>query len=136
MFELEKAMNDKARTATLSLILLLGACVFGKDKPKDGTVTLEGSIVDSQCAFNVHSETHSHDWMIKRGVQKAHDEKSCTVHCVKDMGGSYVLVVKKEIYRIDDQDRAEQFAGKNVKALGMLDAKSHTLHLLDIEEAK
>jgi hypothetical protein len=129
-------MNHKVKTATLLLMLLLASFVLGKDKPKDSIVTLQGSILDSQCAYNVHSESHSHDWMIKRGVQNAYDEKSCTVHCVKDMGGSYVLVVKKEIYRLDDQDKAEQFAGKNVKALGTLDLKSHTLHVVDIQEDK
>jgi len=129
-------MNCKAKTAALSLVLLLAAYSFAKDKPKDSVITLQGSITDSQCAFNVHSETHSHEWMIKRGVQNASDDKSCTLHCVKDMGGSYVLVVKKEIYRLDDQVKAELFAGKNVKASGTLDAKSHTLHIFDIQEDK
>lgn len=128
-------MNHKVKT-TLALAPLLAVCAFSKDKPKDGVVTLQGSIVDSQCAFNVHSESHSHDWMIKRGVQSAHDEKSCTAHCVKDMGGSYVLVVKNDIYRIDDQAKAELFAGVKVKASGTVDYKTHTLHVSDIEEEK
>jgi hypothetical protein len=126
-------MNRKARTVIWFLMLLAAAVAFGKDKPKDGMVTLEGSIVDSQCAYNVHSESHSHDWMIKRGVQQVHDERSCTTHCVNDMGGSYVLVVKKDIYRLDDPDKAELFAGKNVKITGTLDEKSHTLHVVDIQ---
>ncbi|HET9838191.1 MAG TPA: hypothetical protein VFR84_08145 [Candidatus Angelobacter sp.] len=129
-------MNYRARTAILLLLPLLAAFALGKDKPRDSTVTLQGSIVDSQCAYNVHSESHSHDWMIKRGVQSAHDEKSCTVHCVKDMGGSYVLVVKKDIYRLDDQMKAEIFAGLKVKASGTVDAKTHTLHVFEIEEDK
>jgi hypothetical protein len=129
-------MNYRIKTAALSFALLLAAYAFGKDKPKEATITLQGSIEDSQCAFNVHSETHSHEWMIKRGVQHASDDKSCTLHCVKDMGGSYVLVVKKDVYRLDDQTKAELFAGKNVKATGTLDAKSHTLHILDIQEDK
>jgi hypothetical protein len=128
-------MNHKPKTAVL-FTLLWAALALGKDKAKDSTVTLQGSIVDSQCAFNVHSETHSHDWMIKRGVQSAHDEKSCTVHCVKDMGGSYVLVVKNDIYRLDDQVRAEMFAGLKVKAFGTVDSKTQTLHVFDIEEDK
>lgn len=131
-------MNYKVKTVALPLALLLTAYAFGKDKPKDkdSIITLQGSITDSQCAYNVHSETHSHEWMIKRGVQDANDDKSCTLHCVKDMGGSYVLVVKKDIYRIDDQMKAEIFAGKNVKASGTLDAKTHTLHVIDMEEDK
>ncbi len=129
-------MDYKTRTAAMSFALLLAAYAFGKDKPKDSNVTLQGAIVDSQCAFNVHSENNSHEWMIKRGVQNAYDEKSCSVHCVKDMGGSYVLVVKKDVYRLDDQSKAEMFAGKNVKLSGSLDAKTHTVHVFEIEESK
>jgi hypothetical protein len=127
------------RTATIAALIMaavLGTYGFGKDKPKEDVVKLQGAIVDSQCAFNVHSETRSHEWMIKRGVQDATDEKSCTLHCVKDMGGSYVLVVKKDVYRLDDQIKSEMFAGKNVKVSGTLDAKTHTLHVYEIEEDK
>jgi len=55
---------------------------------------------------------------------------------VKDMGGSYVLVVKKDIYKLDDQVKAEQFAGKKVKISGTLDAESHILHVFEMEEDK
>jgi hypothetical protein len=128
-------MNKAIKTA-LILTVFLGSCAFSKDKPKDNVIILQGAIVDSQCAFNVHSETHSHEWMIKRGVQDATDEKSCTLHCVKDMGGSYVLVVKKDVYRLDDQVKTEMFAGKNVKVSGTLDPKTHVIHVFDIEEDK
>ena len=76
------------------------------------------------------------EWMTKRGIQGATDEESCTQHCVKDMGGSYVLVVKKDVYKLDDQVKAEQFAGKKVKISGTLDAETHTLHVFDMEEDK
>jgi len=127
----------KMRTAFLfTTLALLSFYSFAKDKPKDTTVNLHGAIMDSQCAFNVHSDAHSHEWMTKRGVQGATDEESCTHHCVKDMGGSYVLVVKKEVYKLDDQVKAEQFAGKKVRISGTLDEASHTLHILDMEEDK
>ncbi|HEX4605538.1 MAG TPA: hypothetical protein VH724_16170 [Candidatus Angelobacter sp.] len=128
--------TNKARAAGLLLALtLLASYAFGKDKAKD-TVSLHGAIMDSQCAYNVHSNAHSHEWMTKRGVQGATDEESCTQHCVKDMGGSYVLVVKKDIYKLDDQTKAEQFAGKKVKINGTLDASNHTMHVVDMEEDK
>ncbi|HEV7673564.1 MAG TPA: hypothetical protein VGQ12_03435 [Candidatus Angelobacter sp.] len=119
--------------ATLALLSLYS---FAKDKPKDTTVNLHGAVMDSQCAFNVHSDAHSHEWMTKRGVQGATDESSCTRHCVRDMGGSYVLVVKKDVYKLDDQVKAEQFAGKKVKLNGTLDGETHTLHIFDLEEDK
>ena len=121
--------------ALLAATLLLAACAFGKDKPKDATV-VHGAIMDSQCAYNVHSDTHSHDWMTKRGVQGANDEESCTQHCVKDLGGSYVLVVKKDVYKLDDQIKAEQFAGKKVKISGSVDANTHIIHIYEVEEDK
>ena len=122
-------------TTSVAMLLLFSATVsFGNGKDKDGTVTLSGAIVDSQCAFNVHSSGRSHEWMIKKGVPGAGDDKSCTMHCVKDMGGSFVLVVKDDVYRLDNQAYAEKFAGAKVKVTGLLDAKTHTLQVRTIEE--
>src|SRR6476646_3825967 len=132
---MNKSTNKMRRVALIfATMTLLSFYCFAKDKPKDATVSLRGAIMDSQCAYNVHSDAHSHDWMTKRGIQGASDEESCTHHCVKDMGGSYVLVVKKEVYKLDDQVKAEQFAGKKVKINGSLDG--HTLHIVDVEEDK
>jgi hypothetical protein len=128
---------SQVRVAFLfAAVALLSFYSFAKDKPKDAIVSLHGAIVDSQCAFNVHSDARSHEWMMKRGVQGASDEESCTRHCVKDMGGSYVLVVKNDVYKLDDQVKAEQFAGKKVKINGTLEAETHTLHVFDMEEDK
>jgi hypothetical protein len=120
--------------------LLLGASVLllaypGFSKDKD-VLVLHGAIADSQCAYNVHSNSRSHDWMIKKGVQGATDERTCTQHCVKDMGGVYVLVVKSDVYRLDDQVSPEQFAGKKVVVTATADSKPNTLHVIKIEEDK
>jgi hypothetical protein len=133
-----KSSNIQARAAAMLVAAsLLAGYAFSKDKPKDsGTVVLHGAVMDSQCAFNVHSDAHSHEWMTKRGVQGASDEESCTQHCVKDMGGSYVLVAKKDVYKLDDQVKAEQFAGKKVKVSGTLDETGHTVHIFNMEEEK
>jgi hypothetical protein len=122
----------------LLTVILLVTCSFGKENKenKDNIVTLHGAIEDSQCAYNVHSEGHSHDWMIKKHVEGANDARSCTQHCVHDMGGNFVLVVKNEVYRLADQDLAGKFAGENVKASGILDAKTHTLHHFTMEQEK
>jgi hypothetical protein len=133
---MNKSMFKMRAAFLFTTLALLSFHSFAKDKPKDATVNLHGAIMDSQCAYNVHSDAHSHDWMTKRGVQGASDEESCTNHCVKDMGGSYVLVVKNDVYKLDDQVKAEQFAGKKVKINGSLEAGTRTLHVFDMEEDK
>jgi type 1 fimbria pilin len=133
---MNKSMNQMRVAFLFAAVALLSLYSFAKDKPKDASVSLHGAIVDSQCAFNVHSDARSHEWMMKNNVQGARDEESCTHHCVKDMGGSYVLVVKNDVYKLDDQVKAEQFAGKKVKINGSLEAGTRTLHVFDMEEDK
>jgi hypothetical protein len=135
-FLMNKSIHKMRAWSFFAALALFSFYSFAKDKPKDSTVSLHGAIMDSQCAFNVHSDAHSHEWMTKRGVQGATNEESCTRHCVKDMGGSYVLVVKKDVYKLDDQVKAEQFSGKKVKINGTLDGDTHTLHISDMEEDK
>jgi hypothetical protein len=38
-------------------------------------------------------------------------------------------------YQLDDQDKAKQFEGKNVKVMGTVDSASNTLHVIDISPA-
>lgn len=35
-------------------------------------------------------------------------------------------------YKLDDQDKAKQYEGKNVKVMATMDASSNTLHIVDI----
>jgi hypothetical protein len=127
-------MNPKKnfKAMLLSVFLLLALPSFAKDP----SISLRGEVMDSQCAYNVHSLGRSHDEMIKKGVGGAVDEKSCTLHCVKDKGGVYVLLVKEEVYRLDNQNLSEQFAGKKVRVSGTLDEKTHTVHISKMEEER
>src|SRR5437763_7975462 len=113
----------------LLLILLLGFYAFAKEPP---VLTLQGEIVDSQCAYNVHSLDHTHSSMVKKGVY-GRDATTCTLHCVRQMGGNFVLVVKEDVYRLDGAVQLEPFAGKRVKVSGILDAKAQTLHVQKME---
>ena len=126
-------MKDKIELLRRCLLaaLLLSSLAIAKDK--DGVLSLQGEIMDSQCAYNVHSTTQSHESMTEKGVF-GRDARSCTLHCAKDMAGVFVLVVKKDVYRLDNQDQAELFAGRKVKVSGTLDAKTRTLHVLKMEE--
>jgi len=131
-----KLKISKTKIISSLFIVLMASNLFGKDKEKDTVLTLHGAIMDSQCGYNVHSAGHSHDWMIKRGIQGAHDEASCTQSCVKNMGGTFVLLVKDDVYKLEDQVQPEPFAGKKVKVSAILDAKTHTLHVINMVEDK
>lgn len=131
-------MRSKIDMKTVWLFFL-AALVFtsaavAKDKDQ-GVLVLQGEIMDSQCAYNVHSTSQSHESMTEKGVF-GRDAKSCTLHCAKDMAGVFVLVVKKEVYRLDDQSLAELYAGRRVKVSGTLDSSTHTLHVLKMEDEK
>lgn len=64
----------------------------------------------------------------------------CTIFCVKNLGGQYVLLSKTsskadstaEVYRLDDQEKAAKFAGQGVKLVGVLGA-NRTIHVTSIE---
>jgi Protein of unknown function (DUF5818) len=50
--------------------------------------------------------------------------------------GKYVLKASdSKTYQIDDQDKARQFEGKQVKIVGSLDPSTGTIHLQSIEPA-
>lgn len=50
-------------------------------------------------------------------------------------GNKYVLKTDSGTYQIDDQDKAKQFEGKQVKVSGKLDKATGTLQVTDIQAA-
>lgn len=98
--------------------------------------TFTGEIADTQCALNVHSLSRSHNEMIK-AKRMGSNAASCARYCVRNMGGSFVLLHDKQVvYRLDDQARAEAFAGQKVRIQGNLEQESNTIHVSSIESAK
>ena len=120
------------KQSTLCLIalnLLCGASllVFGAD---DKVFT--GEIGDSQCAMNVHSLDKSHQEMLKvKSVGKTAED--CTLYCIRNRGGRYVLQNKGKVYRLDKQELAEGLAGRKVKVTGTLDPKTETIQVRSID---
>lgn len=51
--------------------------------------------------------------------------------------GKFVLVTTptKMMYLLDDQEKAKQFSGQNVKVTGTLDVATNTIHVEDIQGA-
>lgn len=106
------------------VMLMIAAPVsFGKKADK----TYTGEIMDSQCAA-----LGGHMIM----MQKDESAKDCTLRCVK-IGGKFTLfdAATKTAYQLDDQKKAEQFAGAKVKVTGTLNSATKTIKVTDIKAA-
>ena len=97
--------------------------------------TFRGEIGDSSCALNVHSLSRSHQEMLK-SKSFGSTAADCARHCVAYLGSSFVLVVKKNVYRLDNQVEAEKWAGQTVIVTGELDAKKNAITVKTIQAEK
>ena len=91
------------------------------------TATYTGAVMDSPCAL-----LGGHDKM----AQKGESDKDCTLRCVK-AGGKFALsdAANKTWYTLDDQKKAEPFAGMKVTVTGTVDAATKTLKIVTIKKA-
>jgi hypothetical protein len=116
----------KASRRALWAVVVVVLAGFGALNGAEREQVFKGEISDSQCALNVHSLSRSHDEMLKKksiGTTAA----DCTRYCVKYMGGVYVISVKDKVYKIDNQELGDKFAGQQVKLIGVLDVKSNMI---------
>ena len=72
------------------------------------------------------------------GAQQPDQQQAQTFvgQVVKAKNGQYALLVDKDAgkgYYLDDQERARQYDGKNVKVTGTLDIANATIHIADIQ---
>ena len=118
-----------ARTMVIAGVVLCGLFASAAD---DATVTVVGEVSDSQCAFDVHSTTGSHEELMKSGLF-GNTPADCVHACIR-FGGRYVLIdhVKKKIYQIANPDSLAAYASKEVRVHGTVDPKG-VLHIQDIE---
>ena len=93
-----------------------------------GTITtaadvaeFRGVVTDNNCADGNHSYMKMGD-----------DDAECTVACINAHGASYVLFDGKNAYTLSDQKAPEKFAGKKVRVVGTLDAKTNTIQVTSI----
>lgn len=116
----------------LLMLFMLGSVQMALSADSKGTQTFYGEISDSSCAMNVHSLSASHEEMLKRKTTGS-TPAECARYCVKNMGSNYVLVNKKDLYRLSDERQAEPFAGEKVVVRGTLDKKTQTIQVTSIE---
>jgi hypothetical protein len=116
----------KVSRRALWAVVVVVLAGFGALSGAEREQVFKGEISDSQCALNVHSLSRSHEEMLKKksiGTTAA----DCTRYCVKYMGGVFVISVKDKVYKIDNQELGDKFAGQQVKLTGVLDVKSNTI---------
>jgi hypothetical protein len=102
------------------------------DHTNESQKVFRGEISDSQCALNIHSLTRSHQEMLK-SKSMGGTATSCSLYCIKNLGGEFVLAAGKNVYRLDKQDAVREFAGEKTKITGILDPKTKTIHVEKVE---
>ncbi len=87
-----------------------------------------GVISDSLCGAN-------HAGMIKTGSM-GEDDISCTLKCV-DAGSRFVLIEAEtgKIYRLSDQEKPREFAGKKVTVSGEISESAKFIQVKDLSPA-
>jgi hypothetical protein len=87
--------------------------------------TFTGVIIDDQCAGAGHAS-----------MRMDPSDAECTKLCVMAHGSAYVLLDGKTQYVLSDQVTPETFAARRVRVVGTLDAKTKTIQVQSIAEAK
>jgi len=108
-------MRVKGLNISFSFISLLITCCLGVVQAGLAqTQSLSGEIMDDLCA-----KDKSHKGMMEQMKEMSGDPVTCTKKCV-ELGAHYVLYdhQKDVVYKIDNQEKAEPFAGKQVRISG------------------
>lgn len=87
--------------------------------------TFSGTITDEHCPGADHS-----------GMRMGSTDAACAIACIAVHGGQFVLFEGKEVYRLSDQDKSREFAGKKVSVVGTLDSKTKTIQVDSMAAAK
>ena len=112
----------------LLAVVLLSVLVLAAAKREQ---QFSGVISDSQCAYNIHSQTHSHQEMLKMHTM-GNSEADCVKTCVK-IGGSYVLLTKdNKVWQLSDQKTPARFAAQRVVVRGTPSADGKSIDVAAI----
>lgn len=116
------------------IVIIAILCASGIYAAAQEPATFKGEISDSQCALNVHSLTKSHEEMLKsKSGAAGHNAATCSIYCITQLGGKFVLTSKGHVYHLDNQDLPRRFVGQKVKLRGTLDAKGEMMHVVSID---
>ena len=125
-------MKRIAIWSAAGLMLWAIAAQAQSENHQENQKVFRGEVSDSQCALNVHSLTRSHQEMLK-SKSMGGTSTSCSLYCIKNLGGEFVLAAGKTVYRLDKQDAVREFAGQKAKITGTVDPKTKTIHVEKVE---
>ena len=104
----------------LASALLASATMFATQ----GRQTFSGTITDDECPIADHS-----------GMRMGPTDAACAIACVDDHSVPFVLFDGQEVYRLSDQEKAREFAGKKVAVVGTLDSETYTIQVISMAAA-
>jgi hypothetical protein len=119
-------------SAAVMMLWAIAAQAQTENHPAESQRVFRGEVSDSQCALNIHSLTRSHQEMLK-SKSMGGTAASCSLYCIKNLGGEVVLSSAKTVYRLDKQDAVREFLGQKAKITGTLDPKTKTIHVEKVE---
>lgn len=114
----------KLATCLIAALFLVGALSVvsfaGDEKKAEASVT--GYVTDSHCKGE--------------GAKDGH--KECALKCFKEKGAKLGIwdSASSKFWAIDDQKKAEEFAGENVTVKGVVDEASGTIKVASISKAE
>ncbi len=63
-------------------------------------------------------------------------DAACAIACVDDHSVQFVLFDGQEVYRLSDQEKSREFAGKKVAVVGTLDSDTRTIQVSSMAAAE
>jgi hypothetical protein len=113
-----------------------------RNAPSEGLLALVLAVAFCQFTPGLHAQNQTGDAnsLQQQGQQQPDKQTGQTFvgQVVKAKNGQYALLTDKQAgkgFYLDDQERAKQYDGKNVKVTGTLDVASSTIHVADIQPA-
>jgi Protein of unknown function (DUF5818) len=118
--------------ATAALAMTLSAMSFAQqDQSAPSNSQPTSDMQNGQATQpNAQSPDSSSSMQNSQGMQNAGG--STFTGTVVKAGGKYVLKTADSNYQLDDQDKAKQFVGQQVKVNGNLDSSTSMIHISDI----
>jgi Protein of unknown function (DUF5818) len=131
---IQTSMNKSL--VTLAFVLSLSCLAFSQQEQTDPnpaptqtspTPTQPGPAQTSRAQTAPSQGNQGSDYTAQRPSQTLY------TGTVISLNGKYVLKTDRMTYELDDQERAKQYEGREVKVTGTVDQMTSVLHISDIE---